>query len=597
MLRKEKDGPDTPAGLRSNDRKHAQRDSEPLPMAPNSKPSTTQHHRSNILESAVSSDGSSNCSSDFESLGSSTSTQTTLSRSETPYSTYNSSVDAPPAGYEDKDLATGTTINLPPCMNNYEICRLLETATPLPPVTPETLKELDLQWIQNHINLRVDVHYDYDLHFMPISGRRGESKRLEAQKFWKALEIEMRIHHHNLLGNCADCSQCSTFSAPFIFYPRLPIMFGKLEELLLILVPNNDHGLVRETLDLDLLMQQVPRGALDVVKLSTWLSDLLTTHCAPIRDEWAHDMTSKISEGVQQNDMASLVAGLEKLFSFCEAMKLDVANHQIRTFRLLLIDDGVSFQHDYFKTRIRLGKLDLAPSLSWFKSIYQDCLSKGQIDSDYSAISWGLVTLATQPRNEIPELFKYDHSRICQLREEISDLVHLTICCDYLTSHMRRRLDPRLLKDLQTRLLDLTDGEGGFEAGANATWDTHLDAISAEVTRAVFASSYNATRKIPAAAFLQTRHDLKRQFQQIDIRLGSLAAKKLHESVLRHTTTFHQLSALQISETQQQNQQQRQSGAQGRHVPDLEDLARRLAHISIIHWRVWSEWYIPVMRN
>ena len=83
--------------------------------------------------------------------------------------------------------------------------------------------------------------------------------------------------------------------------------------------------------DITLLMQQIITGALKVQKLADWLKTLLTTHCAPIQDEWALDMSAKISEGAHY-DSASFVVGLEKLSSLCEAMKLDVANHQIRVF-------------------------------------------------------------------------------------------------------------------------------------------------------------------------------------------------------------------------------------------------------------------------
>ena len=473
-------------------------------------------------------------------------------------------------------------------MNNEETCLLLEIATTTPPVTPETLKELDLQWIQNNINLRVDVHYDYDLHFMPISGRRGEEKRIESQKFWRALEVEMRIYNHNCFGPCANCSQQPTGSVSFAFSQRLPKMFNKLKALLLVLVPNHDHQRVSDALDVELLMQQVRNGVLGVEKLSMWLSDLLTTHCAPIRDDWAHDMTSKISEGVQQNNMSSLIAGLEKLFSFCEAMKLDVANHQIRTFRLPLIENGVEFQRDFFQTRIRLGKLDPRPSLSWYQGIYRECLRKGLMQSEHTVIVRGFVLLATQAHAEVPEFLKYDYSRICQLREEVSDLAHLELCCNCLSNHQQR--DQSLVRTFKFRLLDLTDGECSHAAGSNAIWDAHLDAISAEVTRAIYATSDPSACQIPATAFTRCHSHISTRFEQIAHLLQDIAAE-LERRVLRHASIFQQLSALQISELQQQHQQSRLNAAPGRHVPDMDDIARRLAHIVVIHWRVWGELY------
>jgi hypothetical protein len=41
-----------------------------------------------------------------------------------------------------------------------------------------------------------------------------------------------------------------------------------------------------------------------------------------MRDEWADEMAAKIEEGCMKSDMDLIVNGLEKLFSFLEAMKL-----------------------------------------------------------------------------------------------------------------------------------------------------------------------------------------------------------------------------------------------------------------------------------
>jgi hypothetical protein len=99
-------------------------------------------------------------------------------------------------------------------------------------------------------------------------------------------------------------------------------MFDALKELLETLVPDRDHPKIAENLDMPLLMQQVRKGVLDIVRLSRWIADLLKSHCAPMRDDWADEMAAKIEEGCSQPDMGLIVNGLEKLFSFLEAMKL-----------------------------------------------------------------------------------------------------------------------------------------------------------------------------------------------------------------------------------------------------------------------------------
>jgi hypothetical protein len=199
-------------------------------------------------------------------------------------------------------------------------CESLQTAATRPPVTKSTLSELDLNWIMHNVSLRVDVNYDHDLHFMPIQGPSGEQKRQDAKEYWLALATELQIYQHNL----TDCDSCRHMEgrAPVTFKRRLPIMFETLRELLETLVPDRDHPKIVENLDTALLMQQVEKGVLDIVRLSQWIADLLKSHCAPMRDESADEMASKIEEGSTKSDMDLIVDGLEKLFSFLEAMKL-----------------------------------------------------------------------------------------------------------------------------------------------------------------------------------------------------------------------------------------------------------------------------------
>ena len=210
---------------------------------------------------------------------------------------------------------------IPFCLPHYSaICELLRTASTLPPVTKNTLSELDLNWIMHNISLRVDVNYDHDLHFMPIQGPSGDQKRQDAKKYWLALATEFWVYEHNLT-DCPDCGQTGKV-IPVTFKSRLPDMFKTLRELLETLVPDRDHPRIDENLDIPLLMQQVKKGMLDIVRLSKWIAELLKSHCAPMRDEGADEMASKIEEGSTNSDIELIVDGLEKLFSFLEAMKL-----------------------------------------------------------------------------------------------------------------------------------------------------------------------------------------------------------------------------------------------------------------------------------
>jgi T-complex protein 11 len=230
-------------------------------------------------------------------------------------------------------IAHGSTCNItentpqpkmliPSCRHFTENVRsALMFAVSHPPVTASTLIELDLNWILHNINLRSDINFETDLHFMPVKGKRAEQKRKEAQEYWLALAAELQIHLHARLKCPPSLEDEESFTGES-FTPRLGQMFTDLRELLETLVPDRDHASIAENLDVPFVMQQIENGVLDISRLAEWLASLLKSHCAPMRDEWADQMTQLIEEGAQISDMVLLVGGIEKLFSVLEAMKL-----------------------------------------------------------------------------------------------------------------------------------------------------------------------------------------------------------------------------------------------------------------------------------
>lgn len=207
---------------------------------------------------------------------------------------------------------------------NRRSLNLLRFAKQQPPVTKDTLSELDLPRIMTNINLRMDANFDRDLHFKPdLDGEKGRKKRKEAAEYWEAMAVEISIYAFCASNNLGiSQEQNRNCGRQMTFAPRLPAMFQTLQDVLKTLVPERDHPSVTQNLDVSLLMQQIRKGVLDLVGLSTWLAGLLKTHCAPMRDEWADQMVEQISLGFRAQDMWKIVEGLQMLFGILEAMKL-----------------------------------------------------------------------------------------------------------------------------------------------------------------------------------------------------------------------------------------------------------------------------------
>lgn len=203
--------------------------------------------------------------------------------------------------------------------------RLLLESRVHPPVTKQTLSELDLPCIMSNINLRMDANFDRDLHFKPdLDGEKGKRKRREATDYWQAMAAEISIYEYNACHGLEDLSGDDRDGTDQrqTFVPRLPAMLETLQDVLNTLVPERDHPSVMQNLDVSLLMQQIRKGVLDMVGLANWLATLLKTHCAPMRDQWADLMVEQISLGSQSQNPLGIVNGLQTLFAILEAMKL-----------------------------------------------------------------------------------------------------------------------------------------------------------------------------------------------------------------------------------------------------------------------------------
>ena len=489
-------------------------------------------------------------------------------------------------------------MQIPMCLQlPNQTMKMLKSAMRNPPVTVSTLGELNLTWMMHYVNLRCDINFDHDLHFTPIKGPRGEEKRKQALDYWEALEAEFKIYQHP----SQKCKACELFGTNSLgkFQPRLSTMFQDLKDLLETLVPDKDHDQVATNLDIDLITQQVEKGVLDVGKLSRWLAKLLKSHCAPMRDESAEAMAEKLEYGANNGDLSILINGLESLFGFLEAMKLDVANHQIRTFRYILIEETVAFQQNHFRKRIDDGRLNLAAAESWYKQVYDrhqenNILLKDYETSCFEAFLGGLVGLCTSSPNEqqIPVTLHYDQGRVQQLRADVQDFVILRLCTDVfkeLVSKLgcRNHVSDLDLANVQSRLLTIADDEAGNSEFV--PWNEKSAEIATEITRAAFAVySYPHSPRIPADEFDRTQARLLYFFTHRYEEAEEQMLSELAEKTVQHAAAFQKMSIKDISEAQKQYQQNRQARGD-LSLPDPENMARMLAHMGVIHWQVWRD--------
>ncbi|KAI2464309.1 T-complex 11 [Annulohypoxylon bovei var. microspora] len=295
-----------------------------------------------------------------------------------------------------------------------------------PPVTKATLSELDVNKIIHNPKLRHDINFDPDLHFRPnVDGEKGRRKQEKANQFWNTLTEQLQLfivdrdEFMNRFGQGEEWC--------------LPQLLRSVKEIIQTLVPQRDRMYLDEGLNVDLIMQQFSKGMADLEKLASWLSGVLKSHCAPMRDEWVDEMYNQLTNGNKTNDMEELVQGMRSLLSVLEAMKLDVANHQIRCLRPILIEDTVHFEQRFFLKKIRDRKMDPNPAQAWYLTVSQyysrdpaSVQAFGEMGVFFEALC-KMILPSTDPYSH-PDTFVFDEERMAKLRSDMLDAINLEIC-------------------------------------------------------------------------------------------------------------------------------------------------------------------------
>ncbi|GAV46617.1 hypothetical protein ZYGR_0A02100 [Zygosaccharomyces rouxii] len=296
---------------------------------------------------------------------------------------------------------------------------------PLPPINLQCLKEIDLQEIVKNPQLRHDIIFDPLLQFRPnLDGERGLKKKQLSDRYWRDVENEVYVYSQK----------------PQVFqydHTRLVPLFDTLREVLLTIVPQREAHVIHNVLDTELNVQELLRGSLIMTNLSEWLAQLFKHHCAPMRDAWVDRMSAKFKEAEQESSLSKLIEGLRLVFQILEAMKLDIANHQIRILRPALLSNSVEFEKQYFQSLMNSDRVDLKSSLLWFNRKFNESVNQGTIQRDravprdvYKLCIRSIISLLSCRKmvREYPTSLSFDHARLILLRADIRQIVCLLIC-------------------------------------------------------------------------------------------------------------------------------------------------------------------------
>ncbi|KAH9080559.1 Tcp11-domain-containing protein [Lactarius deliciosus] len=284
-----------------------------------------------------------------------------------------------------------------------------------PPINKDTLKELDLEAILRNPQLRHDFLFDSGLQFRAAASRR---KREQADTYWKAVLTELEtgctcvtFDTHGKPGGCVCvCRRLPTppvdpIIACLPLRRRLTLRMPSrirplLQELLLVLLsiitpqtalvstsPQSGRISVqqrrkqqqeqaqslRAVLDVDLIEQEMRHGLFDPSGAFEVIGQILKSHCAPMRDQAVDAMVqlAKTCAPGGEGSKADAVRAIRECFELLELMKLDIANHQMQTYRPLIIHTSPGFELRTFKERPNCGEPPLRITERWLVSAHR----------------------------------------------------------------------------------------------------------------------------------------------------------------------------------------------------------------------------------
>ncbi|KAH0364092.1 Tcp11-domain-containing protein, partial [Aureobasidium melanogenum] len=469
-----------------------------------------------------------------------------------------------------------------------------QRAAMLPPVTQESLCELDVGRIINNPKLRHDVNFDRELHFRPnLDGTRGKQKLKSADEYWKALLAELEIYR------AVGFRLMTSRSAEELEYwtcmikanqIRLPGVFSTIHEILKTLVPERDQAIVAERLDVDMIMQQICKGVFDLLDLAQWLATILKAHCAPMRDEWIDQMVEQTTKGVQEGDQKAVVVGLRQTLAILEAMKLDVANHQIRHLRSLLIDDTVNFQQKYHIHKIAGNRFKLDGARNWFKeeqTLLNGCnLAPTPLETFSSAVLRSL--LAQSNLTHFPDTFHLDYERLRLIRSDVHNMIQMNMCCNAFDILIKDKADEQARaaakKSLQANIAAIvSDARLYLE---------NLENISAEIVRFVLQLE-GADVTFDSDMMSIVEHHLRAELPLGSSAFGTQLQTILDTQLPRLCNAVKSSSRLPILALHDLmlppiQPVGKRAPAKAVAEPLLDEILKRITHLTVIHWHVWS---------
>jgi hypothetical protein len=221
----------------------------------------------------------------------------------------------------------------------------------------------------------------------------------------------------------------------------------------------------------------------------------------------------------------------------------------------------------------------------------QSSVEQGRRSEPVEALVHGILMQCIQQQklSKVPDTLAYDRLRIRQLQEDVQDIIYLDLCAQVFNKFLRRRfgnktVSPKTYATLHWRITTIIENDDS--EARSESWQALTEDVAVEITRAAYVDYGLEHCSIPDGDFECTTRDLRSAFSDNFGLLAHGLHAKLEQMTLAHAAIFQERSPLQISEAQKLWQQSRHDKKFWR--ADVEDVARRVAHMAVLHWKIWA---------
>ena len=267
------------------------------------------------------------------------------------------------------------------------------------------------------------------------------------------------------------------------------------------------------------------------------------------------------------------------------------------------MEDTITFQQEFFAKGIMEGNVDPKSCRAWYDGarkqhslwLLASSTATTSLDGYASLIHSMIATLSAIPSTcVLPKSFQFDLKRLEQLRTDMQDLIHLRMGLlvfdelhSWLASGNPVSVSSDTYAELQSRILALVDEQ----PDDGEPWQISSADVALEITRAACASCGHSEIVVPdcliQSTFLRLDQLVSGQTSESMLIWRSLQ-EDLTSKAIHYAQVFNNMTPLAISDAQQHWQQQQEQKVGFRPVPDIEDIARRVAHVGVLHWKIWA---------